>query len=153
MGWSNQRKQKNIPTYYEGVAYKSKFLAKWGEYFHKKKLDFKYELFTFQLQENIFYRPTFFIYEWKAFIEIKYKGLLDMDKILEYESCIKRLELPKDFVYNTKVILIVGEPGREEKMILVRSKYSRNPRIKTLTMAKIEMMGSIRRSRVLKGHR
>lgn len=74
MGWAARKRQneiKAIETEYNGYHFRSRTEARWAVFFDAIGLSYEYEREGFNLHENGYYLPDFYLKDWDWFIEIK----------------------------------------------------------------------------------
>lgn len=84
---------KAIETVYNGYRFRSRLEARWAVFFDYIGIAYEYEPEGFDLGDNLFYLPDFYLPETNAWVEIKGKQLTDTDR----EKIIRFCDAECDF--------------------------------------------------------
>jgi len=83
---------KAIPTNYRGILFRSKLEAEWAKYFDSIDLKWVYEVEGYQISDDIYYLPDFWLPDCKTFFEVK--GIIDEQDLNKIKN-LARAVAPK----------------------------------------------------------
>lgn len=95
-----------IPATYQGVTFRSRLEASWAAHFDKHGLPWVYELEGFQLSDENWYLPDFWLPTARAWAEVKGDHLQRMDKVERFAADLWKESGAKD-TYNPRSPMVV----------------------------------------------
>lgn len=97
---------KPIETHYNGFRFRSRLEARWAVFFDAANIEYDYEVEGFELGEGKRYLPDFYLPKFKTYVEIKRKGLPEIERKEAKQKC-ESLLLSKDGVC---ALYLEGDP-------------------------------------------
>lgn len=87
----NGSAMKAIETHYNGYRFRSRLEARWAVFFDELRIKYQYEPEGFNLGDNVWYLPDFYLPEQECWLEIK-PGLLDPVDQIKVDRFAKAVE-------------------------------------------------------------
>lgn len=105
---------KAIETIYNGYRFRSRLEARWAVFFDEISIPYSYEPQGFKFDDGTCYLPDFYLPWFKCYVEIKPKGLSEVEK----QEAKRKLETLFNEADNVIAMLCVGDPADEDNILV-----------------------------------
>jgi len=101
----------SIPTWYEGVHYRSKLESDWARFFDLHRIIYAFEPEGFKF-DGLYYLPDFWLPRLRTFVEVK--GCLDFNDEAKLQALAKHCADPHDWLDVRPLLILAESPVGQE---------------------------------------